>query len=123
MRAVALLLLLLAAAPASAQEWRCTGNSPANWSCTMTAPSGLAVVTPTMAVALPALPMDLQKAILDALAQLHQDALASLTVEQSTNTQLTATGVTFSGAMTWLGKYVAPAAVTLLATLKATGKL
>ena len=116
-----MVVVLLLASRVSAQQWVCTGNSPATWSCTMTAPP---LVSTTSATPFQlAAPLDVQKAILDALAQLHQDALANLTVEQSTNAQLTATGLTFSGAMTWLGKYVAPAAVTLIATLKATGKI
>lgn len=114
------LMLLLVAMPARAQTWTCTGNSPANWSCTMAAPTAPPVVASLLQ---PAPAVDIQKAILDALTQLHQDALASLTVEQSTNAEITKAGLTFGTAMTWLGKYVAPAAVGILTTLKATGKL
>ena len=61
-------------------------------------------------------PVDIQKAILDAVTQL-------VVVEKDTNVKVTTATVTFGTVVTWLGKYVAPAVISVLTTLKATGKI
>lgn len=86
-----------------------------------------AVVTPPAAAVTPPDYTALLQSILASTKTLLDVQTQQLALEKDTNAQLTAINKTWvqnlSAFGTWCAKYVAPAAISMLATLKATGKL
>ena len=115
-----LIVSLLLAASADAQTWTCTGASPATWACTMI--SAQQPVAQTLQPVPLAPPVDVQKAILDAVTQLLATQQSLLTVSRDTNAQVAAINNTWTSTLAdvgiFVGKYIAPAVLSWLAAKK-----